>query len=88
MGIAMFPVTVGGSTLDDAARAVRYGVDLVGADHFALGSDFDGAVTVPVDVTGLPLLTEALDRRGLSEAEIAKVMGQNVLRLLRETLPH
>lgn len=88
MGIAMFPVTVGGNSLDDTARAIRYGVDLVGADHFALGSDFDGGITAPVDASGLPLLTEALDQRGLSEIEIAKVMGENVFRLLRETLPN
>jgi microsomal dipeptidase-like Zn-dependent dipeptidase len=88
MGIAMFPVTVGGNSLDDTARAIRYGADLVGAGHFALGSDFDGGITAPVDASGLPLLTEALDRRGLSDTEIAKVMGQNVFHLLRETLPH
>jgi membrane dipeptidase len=87
MGIAMFPVTVGGNTLDDTARAIRYGTDLVGAQHLALGSDFDGGTTAPVDASGLPLLTEALDSRGLSETQIAQVMGHNVLRLLRETLP-
>jgi membrane dipeptidase len=88
MGIAMFPVTVCGNSLDDAARAFRYGIDLVGADHFAVGSDFDGGITAPVDTSGLPLLTEALDRQGLTETEIAKVMGENVFRLLRQTLPN
>jgi microsomal dipeptidase-like Zn-dependent dipeptidase len=83
----MFPTTVCGNSVDDTARAIRYGVDLVGADHFALGSDFDGGITAPVDASGLPLLTEALDRQGLSETAIANVMGQNVFRLLRETLP-
>jgi microsomal dipeptidase-like Zn-dependent dipeptidase len=87
MGIAMFPITVGGSSVDDTARAIRYGVDLVGADHLALGSDFDGGITAPTDASGLPLLTQALGNQDLSETEIAKVMGENVFRLLREGLP-
>jgi microsomal dipeptidase-like Zn-dependent dipeptidase len=58
-----------------------------GADHVALGSDFDGAVTVPFDTTGLPLLVDAFLAAGLGEEDIAKVMGQNVVRLLASSLP-
>jgi microsomal dipeptidase-like Zn-dependent dipeptidase len=86
IGVAMFPQAVGGGSVDDTARAIRYAADLVGVRHVALGSDFDGAVTTPTDVTGLPLLTAALRRHGFDPAEIAAIMGGNVLRLLREAL--
>ena len=69
------------------AGAIRHVVDLVGVDHVGLGSDFDGTVRVPFDATGLVQLTEALLEGGFSEEEIRQIMGGNVLRLLRATLP-
>ena len=87
MGIAMFEHAVGGKTLDDTARAMRYGANLVGVDHIGLGSDFDGAIAAATDVTGLPILTECLLRHGFSEDDIAKMMGGNVLRMLKQILP-
>jgi microsomal dipeptidase-like Zn-dependent dipeptidase len=60
---------------------------MAGADHVALGSDFDGAVTVPFDATGLPQVTQALLDAGLPEDVIARVMGGNVQRVLRASLP-
>lgn len=68
-------------------EAIRYVADLVGVNHVALGSDFDGAVSVPFDASGMLYLTSALIREGFTEDEIRKVMGENVLELLRETLP-
>jgi microsomal dipeptidase-like Zn-dependent dipeptidase len=87
MGIAMFEHAVGGTTVDDTARAMRYGADLVGVEHLALGTDFDGAISTSVDVTGLPLLTDALLRHGFTEPEIAAIMGGNALRVLHAALP-
>ena len=87
IGIAMFEHAVGGATVDDTARAMRYGADLVGVEHIALGTDFDGAVLTPTDVTGLPLLTDSLLRHGFNESDIAAVMGGNALRTLRGALP-
>lgn len=69
------------------ARAIRYVVDLVGVDHVALGSDFDGSVVTPFDASGMGLITEALLAAGFSEKEIQYISGQNVVRVLRETLP-
>jgi microsomal dipeptidase-like Zn-dependent dipeptidase len=69
------------------AAAIRYGVDLVGADHVALGSDFDGATTVPFDTSELAVLTDALLREGMDEPTIRKVMGGNLARFLTENLP-
>ena len=67
--------------------AIRYGIDLVGADHVALGSDFDGATTVPFDTSELAVLTDTLLREGVDEATIRKVMGGNLSRFLTENLP-
>jgi microsomal dipeptidase-like Zn-dependent dipeptidase len=60
---------------------------VIGADHVALGSDFDGAVPVPFDASGMALLTEALLAEGLDEATIAAVMGGSAIELLRQCLP-
>ena len=64
------------------AASIAHVRDLVGIDHVALGSDFDGAVTTGFDTAGLVNLTQALVDRGFTDEEIARVMGGNVLRLL------
>lgn len=87
VGIALFPQAVCGNTVADTVKAIRYAVDRVGVDHVALGSDFDGAVTTPMDASGWPLLTEALIEAGFASEAIAKIMGENVLRVLRQVLP-
>lgn len=69
------------------ARAIVHAVGVAGADHVALGSDFDGATTTPFDATGLAQVTQALLDAGMAPADIRKIMGGNVLRLLRTTLP-
>ena len=61
--------------------------DLVGARHVALGSDFNGTVHTPFDVTGLAQLTEGLQGAAFSAEEIAAIMGGNVQRLLLASLP-
>ncbi len=66
------------------AAAIAHVRDLVGIDHVALGSDFDGAVTTGFDTAGLVNVTQALVDRGFSDEEIAKVMGGNLLRLLAQ----
>jgi len=62
-------------------------VRLVGPDHAALGSDYDGATTVGFDTSALPALTQALLDAGLDEDEVGRVLGGNVLRVLDRTLP-
>lgn len=69
------------------ARAIMAAVALVGADHVALGSDFDGAVETAFDASELAALTQALMDEGLPEPAIAQVMGGNMMRYLAETLP-
>lgn len=61
-------------------------VKLVGADHVGLGSDFDGA-DMPdgmEDCSQLPKITEALVRRGYSDADIRKILGGNLLRVMEQ----
>ncbi len=63
-----------------------HAVKLVGADHVGLGSDFDGG-SMPEgmkDVTQLPKITDALIKKGYSDADIKKILGENTLRLLAE----
>jgi membrane dipeptidase len=65
---------------------IDHAVKLVGADHVGLGSDFDGA-NMPYgmeDASQLPMLTEALLKKGHSEADIRKILGENTLRLMGE----
>lgn len=76
-------------SLDPAAvaAAIAHVRDVAGIDHVGLGSDFDGAVATGFDTSELVLVTQALVDRGFTQAEIAKVMGGNVLRLLGQALP-
>jgi membrane dipeptidase len=65
---------------------IDHAVKLVGADHVGLGSDFDGA-NMPYgmeDASKLPLITEALLKKGYSESDIRKILGENTLRVMEE----
>jgi len=86
IGIGVYKYATCGKTMEDTVRAMKYVADLVGIKYVALGSDFDGATTV-VDATGLVLLTEALQEAGFTNNEIKAIMGENALRVFRQTLP-
>jgi microsomal dipeptidase-like Zn-dependent dipeptidase len=87
VGIGFWPTASGGRDAASIARALGHAVAVIGSDHVALGSDFDGAVPMPFDASGLGLLTAALLAEGLDEATIMAVMGGSAVRLLREALP-
>ena len=87
VGIGFWPTASGGNDPASIARSIAHAVAVVGAEHVGLGSDFDGAVPTPFDVTGLPLLTEALLAHGLDEAAIGRIMGGNAVELLARSLP-
>ena len=87
IGIGYWPTAVCGTDAESIAKAIRYTTDLIGVDHVALGSDYDGAVRAPFDTTGLVRITEALLEQDFPEEEIRKIMGENVLRVLEEVLP-
>ena len=65
---------------------IDYIVKLVGDDYVGIGSDFDGVSSVPVgmdDVTKYPLITDELKRRGYSNKSIKKILGGNVMRVMK-----
>ncbi|MGP9805688.1 dipeptidase [Paracoccus sp. NSM] len=87
IGIGFWTDVVCGATPAEIAGAIRAAIALVGEDHVALGSNWDGGVTVPFDAAHLPALTQALMDTGLRDEQIRKVMGGNMIRFLSETLP-
>jgi len=63
-----------------------YIVSLAGVDHVGIGSDFDGITSSPQslnDVTSYPLITKALLEKGYSKKDITKILGGNILRVLK-----
>jgi membrane dipeptidase len=74
-------------TMDDWVAVIDRAIALVGEDHVALGSDFDGGPPLPRgmrDVRDLAMITDAMLRRGYSEARIRKFLGGNLLRVFRQ----
>ena len=74
-------------TVDEWVGVVDRAIQLVGDDHVALGTDFDGGPTPPRgmrDVSDLPMITDAMLRRGYSEERIRKFLGGNLLRVFRQ----
>lgn len=75
------------STLDDVVAHVEHVREVAGIDHVGIGGDYDGVATLPTgleDVTGYPRLLGALAERGWSDADLAALTGNNVLRVMRE----
>jgi membrane dipeptidase len=74
-------------TVDEWVAVVDRAIQLVGEDHVALGTDFDGGPTPPRDmhdVSDLAMITDAMLRRGYSEGRIEKFLGANLLRVFRQ----
>lgn len=88
IGIGYWETATCGIDAEAVARAISYAIEIAGVEHVALGSDFDGSTTMPFDATGVPLITAELLARGFSEHDIRLVMGENVLRVLSQTLPN
>ncbi|WP_029624926.1 dipeptidase [Sphingomonas sp. PAMC 26605] len=83
IGIGYWDAAICSTSPAAAANAIAHVRDVAGIDHVGLGSDFDGAVTTGFDASQLAAVTQALLDRGFSDADVAKVMGGNVLRVLR-----
>ena len=86
IGIAFFDMAVGEPELPNIITSIRHVRDLVGIKYVALGSDYDGSVAVPFDITGLPLIVEGLIQDGFTEQEIRAVMGENVKKFMLKNL--
>lgn len=87
VGVGFWDGAVCTPDLETIAGAIVYGVELLGPDHVALGSDFDGTVITPLDASELPALTQALLDKGLDEKTVRAVMGENAIRFFLENLP-
>ena len=77
------------ANLDDVVAHIDHVVKIAGIDHVGIGSDFDGIAEVPIgleDESKMPALTDALLKKGYSEADIKKIMGGNTLRVMREVV--
>ena len=73
-------------TISQLVDHIDYIVKLVGDDYVGIGSDFDGVSSLPKgmdDVTCYPKITEELLRRGYSKKSIKKILGRNVLRVMK-----
>lgn len=82
---AAHPIPAG--SVQTVVDHIDYIVRLIGIDHVGLGSDYDGVGIMPVqleDVSGFPYITQELLNRGYSAENIHKIMGKNLLRVMRE----
>jgi microsomal dipeptidase-like Zn-dependent dipeptidase len=87
VGIGFWREASGDVSPAGVARSIAYAVDVAGVEHVALGSDWDGAVTVGFEASALAALTAALLDQGMAEGQIRRVMGENALRFLLAALP-
>jgi membrane dipeptidase len=75
------------AAVSDVADHIDHIREVAGIDHIGIGSDFDGAPTMPEgleDVSRYPALFEELATRGYRDEEVMKIAGRNVLRVMRE----
>ena len=86
IGVGLWETAVCGTDAVATAKSIKYVAGKIGVDKVALGSDFDGAITAHFDVTGLPLIMEALEEEGFSQNEIELIMGGNVRDFLLRNL--
>jgi membrane dipeptidase len=71
---------------EEIVEHIDHAVQVAGADHVGIGSDFDGA-WMPEgmeDASKLPRITEALVRRGYADRDIRKILGENAVRVLSD----
>ena len=86
IGIAYFPGAIGEGGIEAIVNAMRYTKNLIGVEYIALGSDFDGSVTTPIDVTGIGLLVDEMLKQQFSIVEIKAILGDNLRRFLLTNL--
>lgn len=89
VGLTFVPafVAANGASVEILVDHVCHMIRVMGEDHVALGSDFDGTETTVIpDVSAYPLLLPVLERRGLTTTQIQKLLRDNFLRILKDIL--
>lgn len=86
VGIGYWDGAVCDTTPAGVVKSLRYAIDLIGVDHVALGSDYDGTTTVRFDASESVALIDAMLKAKFTEDEIRKVAGENTLRFLAAAL--
>ncbi len=79
--------TIEPGTIHDVLDHIDHLVAVAGVDHVGIGSDFDGVPMLPAqldDVSSYPLITQGLLDRGYSADDIRKIMGGNMMRVIRQ----
>ncbi|MFH0752831.1 MAG: dipeptidase [archaeon] len=90
IGIMFAPYFLRGKwqgSVSDIVDHMEYVKELVGIEYIALGSDFDGFITLPTEMKGvndLPTITQEMFNRNWTEDDIKKVLGENFLRVYKE----
>lgn len=87
IGIGYWEMAVCDTSPAGIAETLAYGARVFGVDAIALGSDFDGGVKTQFDTSELALITDGLLSAGLSQDDIAKIMGENMIRFFGQNLP-
>ena len=87
VGIGFWQYATCGTDVASIVKAIRYTVNLVGVEHVALGSDWDGYVATPIDAAGMGAITASLVNAGFDETAIRKIVGENVIEFLLRALP-
>ncbi len=87
IGVGFWSDATCGKSVASVVNSITYLVKLIGADSVALGSDFDGYVSSPIDAADLGQITAQLQKVGVPEPTIRKVMGENVYQFLLKHLP-
>jgi len=87
VGIGYWDGAVCEPTVANIVKAMQHAVQVAGAAHVALGSDFDGATRTPFDTRGVAAITDGLLKAGLDQGAVARVMGGNMRDFLLQQLP-
>lgn len=93
VGIVFYPPHLeksGKATTESVVKHIDHAIQVMGENHVGLGSDFDGLDRPPPgglkDAAEMPNLITALQKKDYTEERIAKVMGQNFMRVFAEVL--
>ncbi|MFT5208633.1 MAG: membrane dipeptidase [Flavobacterium sp.] len=87
IGVGYWDGAICDFTPQGVVNSIRYAIDLLGVDHVALGSDYDGTTEVQFDTSELAILTQTMLDSRFTKSEIRKVMGENVMYFFLEQLP-